>query len=305
MTETERNNFFEKEEKKYIIFEIQGGMGKNIMATAVVDALKKQYPDWKIVIVTAWEAPWWHNPNIYRVYTFGYLQYFYDEFVFDNTKIMRIDPYATEDHIQQRKHLVKTWCDLYDIPYNGEKPKLYLNPRELEITRDKLKPDGRPIMLLQTHGGAQGQYSKKSWARDMPTNVIEKLVNYFSKSYRILHIRREDQLAINGVEPLVLPHRELYAAFTLSQKRVFIDSFSQHAAMALGLKSNVFWIANKPEVFGYEENNNIVPKAEVSSEFNKFSYMDKYDITGNIHQYPFDTMDIFDVNEAIQSIRNT
>ena len=31
--------------KKYIVFHIEGGIGKNIMATAVVKAIKKQHPD--------------------------------------------------------------------------------------------------------------------------------------------------------------------------------------------------------------------------------------------------------------------
>ena len=31
--------------EKYLIFEISGGHGKQIMATAVIRALKKQYPD--------------------------------------------------------------------------------------------------------------------------------------------------------------------------------------------------------------------------------------------------------------------
>ena len=44
-------------------------------------------------------------------------------------------------------------------------------------------------MLIQTHGGGGQQYSKKSWFRDMPIEIAQGLVNYFSKSYRILQVR--------------------------------------------------------------------------------------------------------------------
>jgi hypothetical protein len=288
---------------KYVVFEISGGHGKNIMATSVIRAMKKQYPDHKIVVVCAWDGPFFYNPDVYRFYNFNQMSYFFDDYINSDTKVFRIDPYHTEDHIMQRKHLTKTWCDLFDITYDGATPKLYLNPREEEIARDKIKPEsGKPIMLLQTHGGAQGQYSKKSWARDMPIEIAQKLVNYYSKNYRILHLRREDQPALQGTEMVNLPHRELYAVFPMSKKRIFIDSFGQHVAAALGLQSTVVWIANKPEVFGYEENFNILPNANVVREFNKFSYMDQFDISGQVQQFPYDTVNLFDINQIIDSV---
>ena len=291
------------EKNKYLIFEINGGHGKNILATAVVEAIKKKYPEYKIVIVTAWDAPWYYNPNIYRIYNFGSNNYFYNDFVFDNTIIMKIDPYHTEDHILQRKHLIKTWCDLYNIPYNGEKPKIYINPRETELVTDKIKPKGKPIMLLQTHGGAPNQYSKKSWARDMPIEIAQSIVNFYSKSYRILHMRREDQPKLENVEPLTLPHRELYAIFPLSTKRLFIDSFAQHTAGALNLPSTVCWIVNKPEIFGYDIHSNILPNATEISKLDKFSYLEEYDISGQVQQFPYNSVNLFDINQIIESLK--
>lgn len=290
---------------KFIVFHIEGGHGKSIMATAVVEALKKKYPHYKIIVVTAWDAPWYFNPNVFRVYNFGQIPYFYDNYIFDETIILRQDPYHTEDHIKGRKHLLQTWCDMYDIPYNGEQPKIYLNPREIEIARDKIKPDkGKPIMLLQTNGGMpQHQYSKKSWARDMPIEVAQSLVNYYSKSYRVLHIRLDEQPLLQNAETLTLPHRELYGVFLLSKKRLFIDSFAQHTAAALNLPSTVCWIVNKPEVFGYDLHDNIRPNAKIVAEMNKFSYVEKNDISGNIHQFPYDTVNLFDTKEIIESLK--
>jgi hypothetical protein len=289
--------------KKYMILHVDGGMGKNIMATAVAEVLKKNYPDYELVVVTAWDAPWYLNPNVYRVYNFGQMPYFYDEFVFDDTKIFRIDPYHAEDYILKKKHLLQVWCETYGLEYNGEMPKLYLNPREIELVKDKIKPEqGKPILLMQTHGGAPNQYSEKSWARDMPVEIAKGLINYFSKNYRILHIRREDQPEFQGVESLILPHRELYAAFLLSSKRLFIDSFSQHAAKALGLDSVVCWIANDPKMLGYESNINIRPNAEIVNELNKFSYLEQYDITGQVQQFPYDTVNLFDINEIAKAV---
>ena len=136
----------------------------------------------------------------------------------------------------------------------------------------------------------------------MPIEIAQKLVNYYSKSYRILHIRTPEQPALQGTELLNLPFRELYAVFPLSQKRLFIDSFAQHVAAALDLQSTVVWIGNKPEVFGYKENINILPDGNHVRELNKFSYLDQFDISGQIQQFPYDTINMLDINKIIEGV---
>lgn len=292
-----------KADDKFVIFHTEGGHGKQVLATAVCRAIKAKYPDRKLIVVTAWDGPFFYNPDVWRFYTFGQMQYFYDDYINDDTIILRQEVYHSEDHILQRKHLTKSWCDMYNIPHKGIEPKIYLNPRELEIARDKIKPDGRPIMLLQTHGGSpQGQYSKKSWFRDIPIEIAQNLVNHYSKSYRILHLKTPEQPMLQNVEPLSLPFRELYAVFPLSTKRLFIDSFAQHVSTALGLQSTVVWIGNKPEIFGYPDNINVVPNAEYTRELNKFSYLDQFDISGQIQQFPYDTVNMIDINKIIEAV---
>lgn len=292
-----------EEKNEYIIFHVEGGLGKNIAATAVVKAINNQYPNKKIVVVTAWEEAWYHNPNVYRVYKFGQLSYFYDDFVFDNTKIFRYDPYHSEDFILKRDHLVPLWCKQFGIEYNGEAPEMFLTPREIEMAQDKIQPQaGLPIMVIQTNGGAGGQYSKKSWARDIPIDTAQEIVDHYKNKYRILHIRREDQPALNNVEPLTLPLRELFPVLLLSSKRLLIDSFVQHFCAAAELPSVVCWVSNTPNMFGYDINKNIMPVQDKISKFNKYAYLEENDITGNISEYPYPSLDIFNKNEIIEAI---
>ena len=292
-----------KEDDKYVVFHSEGGHGKNIQATAVIRAIKKAYPDRKIIWVNSWDGPAFYNPNVFRFYMLNQMQYFYTDYIKEDTIIFRQEVYHSEDHILKRKHLTQSWCDMYNIPYDGYTPELYINPREIEIVKDKIKPDGKPIMLLQTHGGSPNtQYSKKSWFRDMPIEIAQKLVNYYSKSYRILHIKTPEQPILQNVEPLTLPIRELYAVFPLSTKRLFIDSFAQHAAAAMGLQSTVVWIGNKPEIFGYPEHINILPSANYVNELTKFSYLEDFSIDGQIQQFPYDTVNVFDINKIIEAV---
>ena len=292
-----------REDDKYIIFDSSGGHGKQIMGTAVIRAIKKQYPDRKIIWITPWDGPAFYNPNVFRFFLSGQqMNYFMDDYLKEDTIIFKHDPYNETNHILRKEHLTETWCKMFGISYDGYKPELYLNPRELEIARDKIKPDSKPIMLLQSHGGSPTtQYSKKSWYRDIPIEIAQKLVDHFAKTYRILHIKSPEQPALKNTEMLNLPLRELYAVFPLSTKRIFIDSFSHHVAAALNLQSTVLWIGNKSEVFGYPEHINVLPNAKVVREFNKYTYLQD-DISGQVQSFPYDTVNLFDINEIIDAV---
>ena len=288
--------------EKYSIFHIEGGIGKNILATAVVSSLKKSNPDRKIIVVTGWAQVWFNNPNVFRVYPFGNTAHFHTSYIKDkDVKIYRQDPYFQEDYILKREHLIKIWCDLCGVEYDNSKPQIYLNKLEIEVT--KLKMDfSKPIMILHTNGGADNGKIPYSWFRDLPyTNGVD-VVEYFKKDYNIYQVGRENQTLLPNVKRLSLPLRELFCAFLFSQKRLLIDSFSQHLCAAFGLPSTVIWIGNKPNVLGYNIHNNIVCDKQKVNDTYHSSYLEDFDIQGDPIQFPYDTLKLFDSETIIQSL---
>ena len=290
---------------KYSILHIEGGMGKNILATSVVSSLKSTDPERNIILVTAWPQVWFNNPDVYQIYPFGQVANFYKNFIKDqDIKVFRIDPYHTEDYILNKKHLIQIWCELCGVQWNGTPPKLYFSPLELEYIKLKITNGvQKPIFLLHTNGGAGGKNSRPySWYRDLPLSTAKEVVDYFKTDYHIYQIGYEGQNIIEGANRLVLETREILAAPLFSRKRLFIDSFSQHASVALGVKSVVCWIGNKPNVLGYSSNINIKPNVEPVYDTYHSSYLDDFDIGGNPVQFPYDTLKIFDSNEIINKI---
>jgi hypothetical protein len=288
---------------EYIIFEIKGGAGKNIMATAVIKCLKKQFPDTKIIIVTFWDDIWHKNPNVYRIFKFGELNYFYDDYIKDrDTKIMILNPYDAEDYIYRRANLIKIWCDMFKIPYNGEQPELFFTQREMNYVQNTIisKID-KPIFIIQPFGGSYKE--GYSWARDLPINDIQKIVNYYNDSgYKVLQVKTDEQILINGAEGLTKPLREIAIVISFSNKRLFIDSVGQHMAGAMRLPSTVCWITNTPKVFGYSIHDNIITSETVKFDTTKNSYLEPYDIIGKVEEFPFENLSLFNTDEIINSI---
>jgi hypothetical protein len=291
----------------YSILHIEGGIGKNILATAVISSLKSSDPERNIIVVTAWPQVWFNNPNVYQIYPIGQAANFYKNFVKDkDTKIFRIDPYHTEDYILNKRHLIDIWCDLVGAKNDGIGPKLFFSPLELQNIRGKiLNGVTKPIFLLHSNGGGGGPQSRPySWYRDIPTQNAQDVVEYFKNDYHIYQLGYEGQPKIEGTFNLQLETREILAAPLFSRKRLLIDSFTQHAAVAFGQKSVVCWVGNKPEVLGYDFHINVKPNVEPVFDTLHSSYLDDGDIGGNPIQFPYDRLKIFDSNEIINNLIN-
>jgi len=288
--------------EKYSIFHIEGGIGKNILATTVISSLKKSEPERDIILVTAWPDVWFNNPNVYRVYPFGNIAHFHKSYIQGkDVKIYRHEPYHQEDYILKNKHLIQTWCDLCKVQYDGSHPRIYLNPLEIEAARIKLNLE-KPIMLIHANGGGGNQKLPYSWYRDLPYMNGVDVVNEFKDEYNIYQIAKDNQPLLPNVTKLSLPLRHLFASFLFSKKRLLIDSFSQHVCAALNLPSTVVWIGNQPEILGYKIHTNI--KCELEPAYDTFhsSYLENFDIGGNDVQFPYDKLKLFNSQEIIKSL---
>jgi hypothetical protein len=96
---------------------------------------------------------------------------------------------------------------------------------------------------------------------------------------------------------------ELFSILTVSSKRFLIDSSLQHAAVAINLRSTVFWIGTSPKVFGYDLHNNIVANQPKNKNQLIGSYLFDYQFDFNVHECPYSTLDeMFDMDFVISNI---
>jgi hypothetical protein len=292
---------------KYVIFHIDGGCGKNIVATSVVKSIKAVYPEHKIIVVCAWPEVFIHNPNIYRVYRFGNLPYFYDDYINNkDSVVLRMEPYHSGDLLYRRKSLSEIWCDVFNIPCIDTKPEIYLTEREVIFVQNNIKKDG-PILLVQSSGGADQQGHPYSWSRDLPPVFAQEVVDAVKGNFsKVLHIRRENQPAINGTTHITDNFRNLFCYIALSDKILAIDSFAQHTAAAFNKKATVGWISNSPVVFGHKIHDNIIASGAESFRHRIDSYLEEDDWTGGrFHECPYDNITkMFDKDQFVASLFN-
>jgi hypothetical protein len=296
-----------KGKDKYLVWHIEGGLGKNIAATSLISSIKKKYEDRKIIMVASYPEIFLNFPDIERVYPTGNTPYFYQDYIEDkDTLVFRHEGYFQNSHIKKEQHLIKSWCELLDLEYTGQTPVLLPNLVQqrmaLQWQREK------PIMLIQTNGGPLDDNRIYNWTRDMPMGIASLIVDQYSKDYHIIQICRNANEAIPGTEAIYqsLSNFELITALAVSQKRVLIDSSLQHAAAALNLPSTVLWVGTSPKMFGYDLHSNIIANSPKYKPKLINSYLFDYSFEGIPTQCPYDNvLEMFDLEKLNESIKNT
>lgn len=286
-----------------IIFDISGGLGKNILSTAVLKAIRKHYNKANIIVITSYPDVFINNPNVNRVVAHGTITNLYKDFIENkNTKVFIIDPYSTSDYITESKHLIEIWCDLCGVKYNGEQPEIVLSKGEKDYFSPFYKMD-KPIMAIQPNGGAAEQPLKYSWTRDIPEVIMNEVINHFKKDYAIVHIKREDQIIYNDTIGALDSYRSIAILLTLSQKRLLIDSSAMHIATALKLPSTVTWMGTNPKIFGYDMHTNIVANDPDMVTNLDNPYFQKYALFEDIARCPYSNLNkIYNIEDIIKSL---
>lgn len=289
---------------KYVVWHIEGGLGKNVAATSLIRDVREKYSDRKLIMVVSYPEIFLNNPDIYRVYRVGMTSYFYDDFIKDkDTIVFRHEPYFQSDHIMKKKHLINNWCDLLGIEYREQLPQLYPNHVQKILQNNWVRE--RPIMVIQTNGGGFNSSFSYAWTRDMPYEIGLSLAEQYGNTYHIIQVTRPNTNLIPGVEHVFheLSNFELFSILAVSEKRVLIDSVMQHASAGMGLESTVLWVGTSPVNFGYKMHRNIVAREPIGSTKMIDSYLFDYSFDGNVHECPYNSVEeMFDINEIFRNI---
>lgn len=286
----------------YSVFHVEGGAGKNIVATNVVRNIKKTYPDRKLVVVSPYPEVFIHNPHVYRGYKTGLCSYFYEDYILNkDTIVFKHEPYNSNDVITRKCGLAEAWCKSLDLEFDENKPELYFNNIEKQNSQVLFNQvnQGKPVIAIQINGGIGDKKNQINfnWFRDLPPMYGQYIVNKYSDKFSFVQIKNPGQQALEGVAQVDLTLRELFLLLSQCKGAVGIDSVVQHAMAAFKKPSLVFWIGNTPTVYGYDLHTNLT--ATVPHTENIESYLDPYPLITQGHQCPseYKMVDLFKQEE--------
>jgi hypothetical protein len=244
-----------------------------------------------------------YNPNVKKVFNFANPLYFYEDYINDETYVIKEEPYVCYDYLNKNKHLVEVWCDLIGVPCDGINPDLYFIPSELTSAELHIKEvskrnKDKPIMMFQWVGGkvpeknediAVKQALASMYKRSIPYEEACEIAKALNKDYAVCVVGHTNFPEIPLTEKFFYPLRSTLALLTVKDVEfIGIDSFLQHASASnqINKSGTVLWGGTSHKVLGYDLHKNIYNNSGCPPCHRPNSYLFDVLPTGGIWECP-------------------
>lgn len=251
-----------------LLLHINGGLGKVIMATAVVKSYKLAHPEAKIVVVSGYPEVFVNNPDVYRNFAFNVPYLWHDYYGNPDYKVYAHDPYMNVTWIKNApQHLIQLWCQELGINNVQKTPLLYFSGPEADELNSMIRVD-KPLIVVQSTGGANP--AARSWTRNPPLHEFDTYLRQFVDDCYVLHLCLPDTPVLANVHQRVdnIDRRKAMCLVYYCHQFIGVDSYGLHTRAAnptAGNSTFFFPLAETVDRLAYPRKNfnYIVPTKQV------------------------------------------
>lgn len=267
-----------KSSDKKILFRVAGGLGKNILATAVVKQIRAEFPNATIHVQASYPRAFTALPGIDRVYGFQSNPDFRE--IHQDYEIIAPEPYLDLEYRQKTRHVVDAWCDMAGVkPPVNKAGEIKLSSRESEYAKQRCqRPESKKLIAVQLFGGTSyysaqeaGNPHQSKHYRDLPKETAQAIVMQLVQAgYIVLQIALPTEPQLQGAmqimqlmpNPNEIPDpRLVWACLDQCDALITIDTQALHAWHALGKSGAiVLWGGTHQNCLGYPDDVNMVHK---------------------------------------------
>lgn len=275
---------------KKCLINVEGGLGKNVMLTAILRELKEQKGYDEIYVISPYHDVFKCCPDVTDAFQpgFGTL---YQELVLDpECDVLWKEPYSNQRFIKKQCHLFDAWAEEFGIelacspdtytPQLGYLVKEY--PHVARIAEEEKARLGGNYCIVQFSGGQsplspmQDQkgnpvpYMNEQEAikRNYPKGqqVIDLLKAKYGPETQIIHFGLPNEPSYEEAIKIEAPYLTYHLLAADAKEIICIDSSLQHLATGVNDNVTVIWGETRPEHFGYACNRNIAADHVLNSQ---------------------------------------
>ena len=272
---------------KRCLINVDGGLGKNVMLTALMPILASKYEE--IYVISPYVDVFKACSYVTAAFEPGpQCATLYQELVLDeDTDVLWKEPYSNQRFIKKQCHLFEAWLEEFGIADQDTSSLVPVVDKVRETftnvakTVDQKVEELGKFILVQFCGGQsplgpqvdqagnvipyndQQEYIKRNFYKGQ--ELIDRLRETYPDA-KIIHYALPNEPTYESAEKLKLP----YIAYRLLAERAFkvvcTDSSLQHLATGVCNDVTVIWGETRPGHFGYSCNKNIAAKRVLNSQ---------------------------------------
>ena len=244
---------------------VEGGIGKQVAFTAIIDALVKKDKE-KIQVHSPYVDIFGGNTNVKYALDSNSI-HLQDKRILDSQNIFHCEPYKT-NFIKGEYHIIQSFCKLFGVKYDEKmRPKMYTD----HYKNDAKKIAGDDNFIVVQFSGGQApagfnpsnSYNSNAPTRNYHPHLAQKVVNLIKEKHENLKILNfslpNEPNYEQTVKPKLMPFAQWHEILKLTNCKGFIsvDSCLNHFARSVGRKGVVIWGGTRWIQFGYKENINV------------------------------------------------
>lgn len=275
---------------KKCLINVEGGLGKNVMLTAILRELKEQKGYDEMYVISPYHDVFKACSVVTDAFQpgFGTL---YQELVLDpNCDVLWKEPYSNQRFIKKQCHLFEAWAEEFGIELPAD-PTTYTPlldnieneyPQVARIAEEKRAQFGGNYCIVQFSGGQspltplvdpQGNpvpYMNEQEAikRNYPKGqqIIDLLKAKHGFDTQIIHFGLPNEPSYEGAIKIEAPYLTYHLLAKDAKEIICIDSSLQHLATGVNDNVTVIWGETRPKHFGYSCNRNIAADHVLNSQ---------------------------------------
>ena len=244
---------------------IEGGIGKQVAFTAIIDALVKKDKE-KIQVHSPYVDIFGGNTNVKFALDASSI-HLQDKRILDSQNICYCEPYKA-NFIKGEYHIIQSYCKLFGVKYEEKmRPRMYTD--HYKEGAKKIAGDDNFIVVQFSGGQAPAgfnpgnPYNSNDPTRNYHPFLVQKVIDRIKEKYedlKILNFSLPNEPNYKETEkPELMPFAQWHEILKLPNCKGFIsvDSCLNHFARSAGRKGVVIWGGTRWTQFGYKQNINI------------------------------------------------
>ncbi len=245
---------------------IEGGIGKQVAFTAIIDALVKRDKE-KIQIYSPYVDVFGGNTNVKFALDANTIPQ-HDKRILDSDNIFYCEPYKS-NYLKGKIPLIHSYCKLFGIKYlETMRPKMFTDHYK---EQSKTTAGDDDFIVIQFSGGQapagfvpQNAYlGGNDPTRNYHPFFVKKVIDFIKEKYKdlkILNFSLPNEPSYEETEkPNLIPYAQWHEILKLPNCKGFIsvDSCLNHFSRSVGRRGVVIWGGTRWTQLGYKQNANI------------------------------------------------
>jgi len=242
------------------VFKVDGGIGRELWFTGLLQAYKDKNPDEDIIVLGAVREVF-DNLKFIKFYPLGSPNFF-DDILLESSKYYDLEPYNDIRYLKGEAHAIEIMAEALGLEKKVYKPIIKLNSIEDKLAKEfyiKKHREKKKIALFQAYGSSGMVDKLDPSGRSLAPDEIESIhKDLTAKGYDVYYIGKDvSQAYSEGLFFKDLSLRQIFSMVKYADLLISMDSFLPTVAQAFNKTCITMYKATLAINVGFEDNINI------------------------------------------------